>query len=106
MTLQQWSRYSLAAQLANIFVELGRAERFGKSADQVSHEQSIGRALQLTDLTIEAQAGLTRRRELARLREVIADNLLGAKTHHVSLEHIRSMLEPVAFWAARERVVV
>ena len=105
MTLQQWNRYSLAAQLANIFVELGRAERFREAADRDSHDRSIGRALELADLTMEAHKGFTQRRELARLRELIADNLIDVRTHHISLDHIRTLLQPASLWAARERGV-
>ena len=104
MTIEAWSKLSLATQLANICVELGRADRFSAAHDEPSRDRSLDRALELADCSLAIQHGLTRRRELARLRELIAGTLLTSHNQGINIARLRQLLSPTMQWSAHEKV--
>lgn len=84
--------------LAAVDSELGRAQELGPEFAPSSYE----RALLLLESIINKERG-PRRRELARLYEVIAQQLSGDKQYDVSLKQLRQYFEPFNNRVAQER---
>jgi len=73
MTPEKWKKFSFYEQMANIGSEVFRAINWQKKNQEYSR-LAIERALELLDLTLETTDALRPRlKELARLREVLAD---------------------------------
>jgi len=72
---ERWFKLSLAQQLGNIGSEVARAKDWQLRGDEGSCQQALTRALELLDITLDDTRWHTggRVRELARLREVVAD---------------------------------
>lgn len=102
---ERWSKLSLAMQLVNIDTELARAQSMRAKGDEGHAQKSFARALDLADLTVAVQPQPHRRRELARLREILTDVVSGSNTYQVKLEDIRQLLAPFMILVARERGV-
>ena len=83
MDIQKWSRFSLAQQLGNVGSELARARYWEEKNDFKSRNNALERALELIDLTLEDKRWQMRLKEIARLRELVSDWLLGQKTYEV-----------------------
>lgn len=84
-----WQKLSLMEQLANIGSEVSRALHW-RGKDNKLFEGAVERALELFDLTLRDQRWKGRLKEIARIKEVFCDAVLGAKEYKSSLE----MLEP------------
>ncbi|OJI06383.1 hypothetical protein BK004_03895 [bacterium CG10_46_32] len=85
----RWQELSFAEQMGNIGSEVSRAASADKRGDVERRNKSIERALELVDLTLQNQASLLRRRELALFRGTIeaaregsADAGLAAAVHY------------------------
>jgi hypothetical protein len=73
MTPEKWKKFSFCEQMANIGSEVFRAMSWRKKNQEYSR-LSLERALELLDLTLEISgSSKPRLKELARLREVLAD---------------------------------
>ena len=96
----KWSKFSLAEQLANIGSEIGRACRWQKK-NQAIFQSAVERALELFDLTLEDIRWQGRLREIARVREVFCDTILGGKNYQTSLKDLERYFLPFAFFARR-----
>jgi hypothetical protein len=72
LTLERWSRYSRDQQILMIAAEMNRAGKLFGPADRARLANAYERVLRLTDLTVEAQASRSLRRELLRWRELAA----------------------------------
>lgn len=73
----RWAEMSLALQMLNIGSEISRANRWKLKGNQIQVERAVYRALELIDLTIEAQRGKHNLKEFTRMREVVCDYYLG-----------------------------
>ncbi|OIO33851.1 MAG: hypothetical protein AUJ70_02415 [Candidatus Omnitrophica bacterium CG1_02_40_15] len=73
----RWGKLSFLEQMANIGNEVGRALNWRAKQNPVYSQQALERSFELIDLTLDSVKGFARLRELARLREVIADYFLG-----------------------------
>ena len=73
----RWGKLSFLEQMANIGSEVGRALNWRAKQNSVYSQQALERSFELIDLTLDSVKGFARLRELARLREVIADYFLG-----------------------------
>ncbi|WP_294960911.1 hypothetical protein [uncultured Fibrobacter sp.] len=73
----RWAEMPLALQMLNIGSEISRANRWKTKGNQVQVERAVFRALELIDLTIEAQRGKHNLKEFTRMRETICDYFLG-----------------------------
>ena len=73
----RWAEMPLALQMLNIGSEISRANRWKAKENQAQVERAVFRALELIDLTIEAQQGKHSLKEFTRMREVICDYYLG-----------------------------
>ena len=73
----QWAEMPLSLQMLNIGSEISRANRWKAKGNQTQVERAVFRALELIDLTIEAQRGKHNLKEFTRMRETICDYYLG-----------------------------
>jgi hypothetical protein len=103
LTLERWREFDRDRQLLMIANEMHRGRR-STSEDDV--RRTYERVLRLTDLTIEATAQATFRRELLRWRDGIAELYLSgnpAPERHRALLHVLLLMSPEA---ARQRAYV
>lgn len=98
----RWFELSLAEQLGNIGSEVSRAIRW-KGKDEKNYQNSIEKALDLFDLTLEDKRWLGRLKEIARAREVFCDAIYGGEKYKSTLEDIDKYLLNFAI-AARKKV--
>jgi len=73
----RWNQLSFLEQMANIGSEVERALNWQAKSNPIYCQKAFTRALELTDLTLEGAATFPRRKELARLREVMVDYFFG-----------------------------
>ncbi len=72
-----WSKLSFVEQMANIGSEVERALSWKAKNNADYCKQAFERSLELIDLTLDSVKGFSRLKELARLREAIAEYFLG-----------------------------
>ncbi|MCK9574030.1 MAG: hypothetical protein M0R20_06530 [Candidatus Omnitrophica bacterium] len=73
----RWSQLSFLEQMANIGSEVERALNWRAKHNVAYCRQAFERSLELIDLTLDSVKGFARLKELARLRETIADYFFG-----------------------------
>lgn len=73
----RWGQLSFLEQMANIGSEVERALNWQAKNNSAYSQKASSRALELTDLTLEAVDTFPRRKELARLREALVDYFFG-----------------------------
>ena len=73
----RWAEMPLSLQMLNIGSEISRANRWKSKGNQNQVERAVFRALELIDLTIDAQRGKHNLKEFTRMRETICDYFLG-----------------------------
>ena len=105
LTAERWATFSFATQLINISSEIARAQSFERKHDEEHRRVSIAGALELLDFSINGSTAPSRRRELARLREMLLGIFLHDKSVPMTLRDVQGELEPFAFVCARERGV-
>ena len=88
MNLERWRSLSLKEQIGHITSEIVRASVWEERGDLSSRNGALERALELIDLTLECYSQ-SRRRELARLREVVAHCLVQSDRYPVTLSDLR-----------------
>jgi len=96
----KWSQLSLIEQLANIGSEVARARKWQKK-DKNIFWGAAERALELFDLTLQDSRWKGRLREIARVREVFCDILLGGNNYQTSLEDLEHYFFPFAFFSQK-----
>ncbi len=77
LALGRWNRLPLLEQMANIGSEVERALKWRSKHNNAYCQQASERILELIDLTLDSVTGLTRLKEIARLREAIVDYFFG-----------------------------
>jgi len=80
----RWQTLSLVEQLANVGSDVARAHRW-EGKDPALCEKAFVRALELLDLTIQDPRWKGRRKELARVRELLCDAMLGGTLYKTDL---------------------
>ena len=81
-----WNKLSFAEQVGHIGSEISRARYWEVKGDMESRDKSLERTLGLVDLTLANNIGFSSRlKEVARLREMIADLLAGSRSYSQSL---------------------
>lgn len=96
----RWSELSLVEQLANIGSEVSRSHKW-QGKDKNIFWGAAERALELFDLTLMDARWKGRLREIARVREVFCDAILGGKEYQSSLKDIERYFLPFAFLTRR-----
>lgn len=95
----RWINLSLSEQMANIGSEVYRAVKF-KNKNNIEYSKNAAyRALELIDLTIEAQYKKHSIKEFTRLREVLCDYLLGDNEYNTD-EKIMKYFDSFAYIAS------
>lgn len=74
----RWKQLSLLEQMANIGSEVERALNWQAKDNAAYSQKAFERALELLDLTLASTTVPARFKELARVREAIADYFVGA----------------------------
>jgi hypothetical protein len=93
-----WTQLSLAEKLGNIGSELHRAKVWQDKGDVATSKKSLERAIELIDLSLnEKTARQSARKELARLREIIADLFVGANYYSSSIDDAADFCLDFAF---------
>lgn len=98
----KWQNLSLAEQLGNIGSEVSRAIKW-RDRDQKYYENTVERALELFDLTIDDPRWIKRLKEIVRAREVFCDAALGGKEYKSSLEDLDRYFFNFALLARTQR---
>lgn len=99
---ERWFTLPLADQLGNIGSEVGRA-RTWQGRDEKLFWGAAGRALELLDLTREDVRWLSRRAELDRARESVADAILGGNAYGSRLADLENYFMPFALYSQKVR---
>ena len=99
MTTQQWARLTKDKQILNVASELSRAASLAKQNAPELVRQSIERALDLADLTIEVTRSKNFLREFLRFRGLLAASYVDLKGAGELRNLIRGLLslDPVTY---------
>jgi len=81
LTQERWGKLSFSEQMANVGSEVERALSWRAKNNGSYSRKAAERALELLDLTLDAASGLPRLKEVARVREVFVDDLIGTNQH-------------------------
>ena len=87
--------------MANIATELERALNWSSKNNKAYCLLAVERVLELIDLTLDSVKGFPRLKELARLREVVADYFLGTNEFKSSEESLRKYFSSFTYAARR-----
>ena len=98
----RWHQLSLAEQLANVGAEVGRMRR-RRGAEGPASTAAFERALELLDLTLADPRWRGRRKEIARVREVLCDAAFGGREYGATLEDLDRYFLAFAVLARRGR---
>jgi len=73
MNTNKWKSLTFAQQLGNIGSEISRARHWDEQGDEQARKNSVFRALELIDSTLDDDRWRARLKEITRLREVLCD---------------------------------
>jgi|SRR5450759_2647187 hypothetical protein len=99
----RWRELTLMEQLGNVGSEVGRASKAKAQANDARFEAALDRALELFDLTLADGRWATRRKEIARAREVVCDFLVGDNAYAGTAESLERYFLAFAVAARRTR---
>ena len=99
----RWRQLSFAEQMANIGSEVERALNWQAKHNPDYCRQAFYRSLELIDLTLDGLKGFPRLKEIARLREAIADYFAGENQFKFSQESLRKYFSFFVFASRRNR---
>lgn len=85
----RWSQLSFSEQMANIGSEVERALNWQAKHNIAYSQQAFERSLELIDLTLDNLKNFARLKEVARLREGIADYFFGTNQFKFTDESLR-----------------
>jgi hypothetical protein len=97
----RWSQLSFLEQMANIGSEVERALNWRAKHNVAYCEQAFERSLELIDLTLDSVKGFARLKELARLRETIADYFFGTNQFVSTEESLKKYFLSFTYAARR-----
>ena len=87
MNPERWSQLALKEQMGHITSELRRAIVWEERADFESRQKALDRALELVQMTLSTVQS-TRRREIARLKEVVCHCIARSHAYDVTLRDL------------------
>ncbi|MCX5712666.1 MAG: hypothetical protein NTY47_06345 [Candidatus Omnitrophica bacterium] len=97
----RWDKLSFVEQMANIGSEIERAINWRAKHNAAYCQQALDRSLELIDLTLDRVKGFARLKELARLRETIADYFFGTNEFASTDELLRKYFFNFTYAARR-----
>jgi hypothetical protein len=92
LSLERWSRFTLAQQVLSIGAEMLRAGSSIQGGYASSVRLGYERVLCLVDLTVEANRNRALRRELLRWRELVAELYVAPELHAERHEELLRVL--------------
>lgn len=92
----EWYKLLLVEQLGNIGSEVSRAI-YWQNKDRRLFKNTMDRAFELLDLTIQDSRWRNRLKELVRVREIMADAISGGQEYNSTLEAINRYFFYFAF---------
>ena len=87
MDLARCKSFTLRQQIGHVTSEITRARIWEEKSDELSRQEALIRALDLIDLALVCSSQ-PRRREWARLREVVSDCFARTSVYAVSLSDL------------------
>ena len=99
----RWRQFTLLEQMAHVGSEVERALNWRAKHHAPYAQRAFERALELLDLTLANTRGAARLRELARVRETLADYFVGRNACGSTEASWRSYFLPFAHAARRTR---
>ena len=87
MDKHRWRQLTVREQIGHITSEIVRAKNWQAKNDWASRNRALERALELIDSTLET-CNSSRRREIARLREITAHCFVDSNVYDVSLDDL------------------
>ena len=99
----RWNQLSFIEQMANIGSEVERALNWKAKHNAAYCQQAFERSLELIDLTLDNQKGFPRLKEVARLREAIADYFSGTNQFKFTDESLRKYFLNFVFAARKNQ---
>lgn len=100
----RWHTFSLAEQLGNIGSEVDRAIAWKKKENDAFATKAFHRSLELLDLSItDPRWKGGKRRELARVREVLCDAFAGDNLFNTPMDFLSKYFFAFALVARREK---
>jgi hypothetical protein len=99
----RWFQFSLAEQMANVGSEVSRALNWRQRGNTDYCTSAVERALELLDLTLMDARHQGRLREIARVREVLADYFYADNSFGSSPANLRSYFDAFAMAARAGR---
>jgi hypothetical protein len=85
----RWQKMSFCEQMANVGSEVERALNWRDKNNAEYSEKALYRALELLDLTINANVKKTYLKELTRIRESLLDFFIGENTYNQDKNSIK-----------------
>ena len=99
----RWNELTFVEQMANIGSEVERALNWRSRKNAPYAQRAFERALELIDLTLASATSPARLRELARVREALADDLTGTHQYASSDRSWKQYFLCFAYAARRGR---
>ncbi len=100
----RWGQLSFIEQMANIGSEVERALNWQVKKNADYSQMAFERALELIDLTLDKNANYARLKEIARMREALADYFTGDNQFMSSESSWRNYFLPFAYAARRNHL--
>lgn len=100
----RWLTLSLADQLANVGADVGRAIQAKAAGDEVRFTAALDRSVELLDLIMADPRWVgPRLREIARMREVVCDFLVGDSVYESTSASLDGYFMAFALASRRDR---
>lgn len=97
----RWARMPLVEQMANIGSEVERALNWKAKNNADYSLRAAERALELSDLSLAGPRKFPQLKEIARLREILADYFYGSNQHRSTEASLRKYFAPFTYAARR-----
>jgi hypothetical protein len=99
MDIPRWNKFSLPQKLGNIGSEVTRARLCEEKKDQSGRNAALKRVLEMLDATLSGNIGLSAKKELTRMREVIGCWFVGANDFEYSPRLVEEYFTQFAYLA-------
>ena len=99
----RWNELSFVEQMANIGSEVEKALNWQEKHNDVYSRQAFERTLELIDLTLDSVKFFPPLKELARLREIIADYFCGENQFASTRESLKRYFS--SFFMPRVKII-
>ena len=99
----RWNMLTLVEQLGNIGSEVERVLRWQEKGNHAYAMRAMDRALELFELTLDCPGNKGRLREVARVKEVLLDFIVGQNEYGSTRESLQRYYLPFAVAARRTR---